>query len=260
MQQISHQAPTVDIDVFGYSIRLPELRRYRKFTDKLRAGKWEARTFQVLGNHLDEQTHYVDIGAWIGVTAFWASHIAKSVIAVEPDPDCIEILRQLSPNYPKVKVLEGALARGPDILLHAVSDFGSSETSALDFGEGPSVLARGLAIEEIMGHAEAEPVFVKIDIEGYEYEIASEIAKLRAYDLRGLQCAVHPQLLEKSLPGPLPLRRFRTLVKTWQFRRLLPGYRAVPGRRYSNFISYLTFGIALRRVPRGTDLVYYKQA
>lgn len=260
MPQRFPKVPIVEIDVFGYSIHLPELRRYRKFIDKLRAGKWEARTFEVLGKHIDEQTQYIDIGAWIGVTAFWASHIAKSVIAVEPDPDCIEILRQLSPSYPKVKVLEGALARGPDILLHAVSDFGSSETSALDIGGGPSVLARGLAIEEIMRHAEAGPVFVKVDIEGYEYEMASEIAKLRSYDLRGMQCAVHPQLLEKSLPGPLPLRRFRTLVKTWQFRKLLPGYRAVPGRRYSNFFSYLAFGVALRRVPRGTDLVYYKQA
>src|SRR5215213_549026 len=260
MPQNFPQTQIIEIDVFGYSIRLPELRRYRKFYDKLRAGKWEARTFQVLGKHLDEQTHYVDIGAWIGVTAFWASHVAKSVIAVEPDPDCIEILRQLSPSYPKVKVLEGALARGPDIRLHAVGDFGSSETSALNIGEGPSVLARGLAIEEIMRQAGAGPVFVKIDIEGYEYEMASEIAKLRSYDLRAVQCAVHPQLLEKSQTGPLPLRRFRTLVKTWQFRRLLPGYRAVPGRRYSSFISYLTFGIALRRVPRGTDLVYCKQA
>jgi FkbM family methyltransferase len=258
MPQRPPQAPTVEIDVFGYPIRLPELRRYRKFYDKLRAGNWEARTFEVLGKHLDEQTHYVDIGAWIGVTAFWASHIAKSVVAVEPDPDCIDILRQLSPSYPKVKVLEGALARGPDIRLHAVGDFGSSETSALNIGAGPSVLAKGLAIEEIMGQAGTGPVFVKIDIEGYEYEMASEIGKLRNYDLRGMQCAVHPQLLEQSLTGPLPLRRFSTLVKTWKFRRILPGYRVVPGRRYSSFLSFLTFGIALRRMPRGTDLVYYK--
>jgi len=260
MPLTSPQVPTVEIDVFGHTIRLPELRRYRKFYDKLRAGKWEARTFQVLGKNLDEQTNYVDIGAWIGVTAFWASHVAKSVIAVEPDPDCVAILRQLSPSYPKVKVLAGALARGPDIRLHAVGDFGSSETTALNVGEGPSVLAKGLAIEEIMGQAAAGPVFVKIDIEGYEYEMAGEIAKLRSYDLRGMQCAVHPQLLEKSLTGPRPLRRLRTLVKTWQFGRLLPGYYAVPGRRYSNFLSFLTFGIALRRVPGGTDLVYYKQA
>jgi len=260
MPHISQQLPTVEIDVFGYPIRLPELRRYRKFYDKLRAGRWEARTFQVLGEHLDEQTHYVDIGAWIGVTAFWASHLAKSVVAVEPDPDCIEILRQLSPCYPKVKLLEGALARDSEVLLHAVTDFGSSETSALRIGGGPSVVAKGFAIEEIMGQAGTGPVFVKIDIEGYEYEMAIEIAKLRSYDLRGMQCAVHPQLFEKSLTGPLLLRRLRTLVKTWQFRRLLPGFRAVPGQRYSSFLSFLTFGVAMRRQPKGTDLVYYKRA
>jgi hypothetical protein len=111
-----------------------------------------------------------------------------------------------------------------------------------------------------MGQAGRGPVFVKIDIEGYEYEMASEIAKLRSYDLRGVQCAVHPQLFERSLTGLLPLRRFRTLVKTWQFGRLLPGYRAAPGRHYSSFLSFLTFGVAFRRRPKGTDLVYYKQA
>jgi FkbM family methyltransferase len=260
MADLPQQLATIEIDVFGYPIRLPQLRRYRKFYDKLRAGNWDARTFQVLGEHLDEETHYVDIGAWIGVTAFWASHVAKSVVAVEPDPDCIDILRQLSPFYPKVTVLEGALSRGPEILLHAVSDFGSSETSALKIGSGLSVLAKGLSIEEIMMQAGTEPVFVKIDIEGYEYEMASEIAKLQRFRLRGIQCAMHPQLLEKSMTGPLPMRRLRTLARTWRFRKLLPGYRAVPGRRYSSFLSFVALGILLRRIPRGTDLVYYKQA
>jgi FkbM family methyltransferase len=259
MSDVPQQLATVEIEVFGFPIRLPQLHRYRKFYDKLRAGAWETRTFRVLGAHLDEQTNYVDIGAWIGVTPFWASHIAKSVVAVEPDPQCIEILRQLSPFYPKVTVLEGALSRDPTVLLHAVADFGSSETSALEIGNGPSVVAKGFSIEKIMRRAGAGPVFVKIDIEGYEYEIVGEIAKLRSFDLRGLQCAVHPQLFEKSLKGPLPVRRLKTLLKSRQFRKLLPGYRAVPGRRYSNFLSFLMFGILLRREPRGTDLVYYKQ-
>jgi FkbM family methyltransferase len=260
MPDIFGQVATVEIEVSGFPIRLPQLHRYRKFYDKLRAGRWEARTFQVLAEHLDEQTNYLDIGAWIGVTAFWASHIAKSVVAVEPDPHCIEILRQLSPWYPKVTVLEGALSSDSTVVLHAMADFGSSETTALGIGSGPSIVAKGISIEEVMRQAGTGPVFVKIDIEGYEYEIAGEIAKLKSFDLRGMQCAVHPQLFEKSLTGPLPLRRLRTLVKTFQFRKLLPGYRALPGWRYSGFLSFLIFGILLRREPRGTDLVYYKQA
>ena len=49
-----------------------------------------------------------------------------------------------------------------------------------------------------MKPAAAGPVFVKIDIEGYEYAAAPEIARFADYDLRGVQLAVHPQLLRKE--------------------------------------------------------------
>jgi FkbM family methyltransferase len=249
----------VEIEVFGVTIRLPRLRRYEKFYAKLRAGKWEARTFQILGENLDSRTNYVDIGAWIGVTAFWASHFAKSVVAVEPDPECIKILRQFAPEYPKLTVLEGALATDPTLLLHAHGDFGSSETSALGGEQGPSVTAKGYLVEEIMEKAGPGPVFVKIDIEGYEYAIAGEIAKLATYDLRGLQCAVHPQLYERSLSGPLLLRRIRTVMATYRLGKMLPRFGVVPGQRYSGFLSFLAFGVLFCHTPRGTDLVYYRQ-
>ena len=107
-----------------------------------------------------------------------------------------------------------------------------------------------------MRQAGTGPVFVKIDIEGYEYRIADEIAKLGNYDLRGLQCAVHPQLLEKSLRGPWTLRRLRTLLMTcvlWMKLGWLGDSRSVP--RYGGFVRYLLLGILLRRIPKGTDFL-----
>jgi FkbM family methyltransferase len=247
---------TVELEVYGHRIRLPDLPRYRKFYAKLKSGQWEPRTFNALAQHLDKSTTYVDIGAWIGVTAFWASNLAKRVIALEPDPFCNEILELISPHYPNVVILNGALTPEPVLKLNAVSDFGSSETTALDIGDGEFVSVTGYSIGAIMKRAGEGPFFVKIDIEGYEYKVMNEIGMLAGYELRGTQCAVHPQLFEKSLAGPLLWRRLYTLIETyrlWRMLKRLCPFFVVP--RYGSMTRYLLSGILLRRTPKGTDFV-----
>jgi FkbM family methyltransferase len=248
---------TVAITYAGRSVALPDLRDYRKFYRKLATGTWEPRTFEVLARHLDRETVYVDIGAWIGVTPFWASHLAKRVIAVEPDPKCCEILRALAPRYDNVTVLEGALSPDRSVTLHAVDGFGSSETSVLDIGEGPRAAAAGFSMDEIMAHAGDAPVFVKIDIEGYEYSAGAEIAKSGGYRLKGLQIAIHPQLYEKSLRGNGLTRRLRTVWKTWKLSRMFRGLFPAPRiAKYRSVTSYLLSGILLRNIPKGADFVF----
>jgi FkbM family methyltransferase len=250
----------IEIEIFGHPVRLPCLPQYRKFYAKLNSGAWEPRTFKVLAANLDKSTNYIDVGAWIGVTAFWASRLAKSVLAVEPDPRCNEILKALSPHYLNVIILNGALSPQAMVKINAVSDFGSSETSALDIGDGETADVPGYSIDALMQRVGPGPVFVKIDIEGYEYKIMAEIAKLANYELRGLQCAVHPQLFEMSLQGPWIPRRLRILVETYRLSRILPRlcrFPAVP--RYRNLATYMVFGILFRRIPKGTEFVFEGQ-
>jgi FkbM family methyltransferase len=247
----------LEIEVAGRSIFLPDLARYQKFYGKLRSGTWEPRTFKTLAANLDESTIYVDIGAWIGVTPFWASHSSKRVIAVEPDPECQQILTALAPLYPKVEIIDAALSPDRTVVINSISGFGSSETSALEIGEGTSVLAQGITIKNLMARAGDEPVFVKIDVEGYEFRIVHEIAQLGRYRLKGLQCAVHPQLLEKSLKGAKLIRRLKVLLATislWRTLAPIAERRAVP--RYGSFLRYLVFGILLRSNSKGTDFLF----
>ena len=110
---------------------------------------------------------------------------------------------------------------------------------------------------EIVSHARGEKIFVKIDIEGYEYRIAGEIAKFADYDLRGLQCALHPQLYERSIAGNWLSRRLKTLLATANFAHLRRDLSAMPPRaKYASMSSYLLFGVLFRAVPKGTDLLF----
>jgi FkbM family methyltransferase len=251
----------LDHHVFGATISLPDLPEYRKFYRKLDAGAWEPHTFALLAENLDRNTVYLDIGAWIGVTPFWASHLAKAVIAVEPDPRARAILKAGLLNYPNVTLLEGALSPQPEVEIHAVGGFGSSETSVLAIGNGGSAKVPGLTFGAMLEGAGDDRIFVKIDIEGYEYEIIEMLSELKSRQLAGIQIAIHPQLYERSLSGPPALRRLRTLWMTFRLHRrlaqLCPPARI---RKYRSLAHYLAAGILWARRPRGTDFVFIRPA
>lgn len=248
---------TVEISYFGHTVALPDLREYQKHYRKLAEEKWEPRTFATLKQFLDKDTIYIDVGGWIGVTPFWASHLAKQVITVEPDPKCLAILKQLAPRYPNVTVIKGALSPDANVSINAVDGFGSSETSALPIGDGDAVTVRGISVPRLLNMAGGAPIFVKVDIEGYEYRIADEIAKIADYSVKGVQMAVHPQLYMMSLHGPGLYRRLQTVVATYRLSRLFAGRLSGPHlARFSGMPSYLIQGIILRNDPKGTDFLY----
>jgi FkbM family methyltransferase len=248
---------SIDITYFGRTVSFPDLPRYRKFYARLKAEAWEPATFGILKENIGASTVYVDVGGWIGATPFWAAGLAKQVIVVEPDPVCLEILKAYAPRDPNLTLLEGALATDAQVELHEVDGFGSSESSVLVSGKGAARPVKGLAVSEIMKPAGAGPVFVKIDIEGYEYAAASEIGRFADYDLRGVQLAVHPQLLEETLPGVFLLRRLRTTLATWRLGRIFAKKLGIARpRHHGSLLGYCLFGVLLRRIPKHTDFVF----
>lgn len=248
---------TRDVTYFGRTVALANLPEYGKFYGKLAEGVWEKHTFQALARFLDKDTVAVDIGAWIGATPFWAAQAAKAVVAVEPDPKCVAILTSLAANQPNVTVLAAALTDRDSVSIHSVDGFGSSETSVLDIGDGGEAMVTGLRMDDIMRHADGAPAFVKIDIEGYEFTIASELARLNDHKVRAIQLAVHPQLYERCLSGNLAWRRVRTAFATWKLGRLFARSFSGPSLpKNAGLISYIVFGVILRRTPKGADLLF----
>jgi FkbM family methyltransferase len=254
------QPRTRNVTYHGRTVALADLPEYGKFYKKLTGGTWEPHTFEALARFLDRDTVAIDIGAWIGVTPFWTAQIAKAVVAVEPDPKCLAILEGLAAGQPNVTVLAGALSDRDSVCIHAVDAFGSSETSVLDIGDDGEATVGGIRLDEIMSHAGGAPVFVKIDIEGYEYLIGSELARLNGYEVRAIQLAVHPQLYEKCLGGPLVFRRLRTAFATWKLGRLFARSLSGPSLpKNAGLISYIVFGVILRRTPRGADFLFERR-
>jgi hypothetical protein len=143
------------------------------------------------------------------------------------------------------------------VTLHKVDWFGSSESSLLSTGNAEKTRVKGLNATQIMTKAAVGPVFVKIDIEGYEYAAAAEIDRFAEYDIRGVQLAVHPHLFERALTGNFVLRRLRTAVATWRLGRIFAGKLATPRtRHHGNLLAYCLFDVLLKRVPKHTDFVF----
>jgi FkbM family methyltransferase len=247
-----------DITYHGETVTLADLPEYRKFYGKLESGVWEPRTFRALSDQLGPDVTYIDIGGWIGVTPFWAAKRAKRVIVVEPDPKCRGILKALLPLYPNVSLSECALSPKACLTLNAVEGFGSSETSALAIGEGcPTVTVEGCSMAELLSKAGPGPVFVKIDIEGYEYKIAEELRRLDTDAVKGVQLALHPAIYEKSLGGFSILRRGKTLLATLRLARLYRQLeRAATVGIFPGLATYLAQGVAFRSCPKGADVLF----
>jgi len=242
----------------GRAVVLADLPRYARFYDRLTSGTWEPRTFATLARNLDPATTYIDIGAWIGVTPFWAAGLAGRVIAVEPDPACRTILRALAPAHPNLILLEGALSPDPTVTLTAVDSFGSSETSVLPLGGGETTTAPGWSMAAILSHAGPGPIFAKIDVEGYEYRLLSEFTTLLQRDLRGVQLAIHPGLQARTLSGPF--RRLRCAAATWRLARHFARHLGAPQiHRHRSLAAYIWSDILRNPAPRGTDLVYQRR-
>jgi FkbM family methyltransferase len=221
---------------------MPDSPEYAQVYARLAKDEWEPHTFEALRRCVDADTVVLDIGAWIGVTPFWTAQIAKHVIAVEPDPKCLETLRALAPRYPNVTVIEAALATDAEVKIYAKGRFGSSGTSVLSIGNAGSTMARGVTMDELLARVQGRPLFAKIDIEGFEFVIPQELGKLRHSTLRGVQISLHPRLYEKSLWGPAVWRRIRAIGETWRLIAYLKSQLGVgklaDGRSVRRYLFY----------------------
>lgn len=138
---------------------------------------WEPNTFKIFQKYIDNNTHFVDIGAWVGITSLYAlSCGCKNINAVEANPKSYEILQKVIMinnlnEYIKCK----------NICIYNKNNesikFGRDTSSASQIADNGEyvVVTQTLNnfLEEI--NIQQSNVFIKIDIEGSEIYIMNDI-------------------------------------------------------------------------------------
>ncbi|ANE46873.1 methyltransferase FkbM [Paenibacillus swuensis] len=167
--------------------------------------QWEEGTFNVLDRFLNENFSYLDIGAWIGPTVLYGSHISKHVYALEPDAVAIKELRnnlKLNPAIAaKVTAIHAALSeKSGTASLYMRSAFGDSSSSLIQTVSDQSCSVKCMTIENLINkHRIKDLNFVKIDIEGSEYSLIPSMKPFLELVKPTLYLSLHPPFLIENL-------------------------------------------------------------
>ena len=139
-------------------------------------GRWEPEVLEAIDQHLEPESTYLDIGAYIGPTVLLAARRCRKVYCFEPDPDAFQFLawnirlnklRNVVPFCMALTSVSGMKIMGsPDGML------GTSKTSELYSSTGPSIEVPGISWPDWLRLAEPGQIdVIKMDIEGGEFDL-----------------------------------------------------------------------------------------
>ncbi|MFN8435343.1 MAG: FkbM family methyltransferase [Anaerolineales bacterium] len=207
------------------------------FWEKVNAGAWEPSTYKILDDFVFEHVEYIDLGAWIGSTLMYAAQIAKRSFAFEPDPLAFEELQaNLDLNSDsdwviKTKIHNIAVAPNTGSIRLGNRGAGGDSTSSVLFSNNKSQWeVKATTLEDFFKahHINTDnSIFIKMDIEGGEYELIPRLRNLfNSHDI-ALFISIHPEFLNKSLlptsGNGIIAKVLRRLIFVWQHIRLVSG-------------------------------------
>jgi FkbM family methyltransferase len=149
-------------------------------------GEWEPDTHEWMRRWLRPGDLFVDVGAWIGITASWAHALGAEVVAFEPDPVAYrELIKRVPDAYDHAITIRGGLrklARNPK----EGGEYGDSCSHIDDHG----IVVTSVTLPGILRYYR-RPALVKIDIEGYEVALMRSLGPWLAKRGIPLQVSCH---------------------------------------------------------------------
>ncbi len=172
-----------------------------RFWRRMSNGRWEPDTLHILSEYLTPESVFYDIGAWIGPTVLYASTCCRKIYCFEPDYVAYQYLLWNLRLNRRFTVIPFNLALGARNEIRTMSSFGK------ETGDSQSSLLHpngdaGLTVLSLRLHTWADIVkpqkadFMKIDIEGAEFELLPDIADYLDQHKPVLYLSTHAHLLE----------------------------------------------------------------
>lgn len=157
-----------------------------------------------------------DIGANIGAASLWfhRQFPKAAIVAVEPDPGNVDILRRNFAGRDCMHIVEAAIGALPG---HVALDNGGSGWAVQTRRSESGVAV--ITMDDVFAHtADGLPFIVKIDIEGFESDLFSENLEWIA---RCFAIAIEPH--DWMLPGQMTSQNFQRAMACHPFEMFIRG-------------------------------------
>lgn len=207
---------------------------------------WEPETFALFEQLIDSETVYVDVGAWIGPTVLLAAQKARKVIAFEPDPVAFAALEQTVGVHSRksdITIFPVAIAaRAGAMKMGSRSEQGDSMSSSLIENAAVTWTARAQGLQEFeFLLPEGAPLFIKIDIEGGEYDLLPSLDRFLSERQASLYLSLHSHIFIGTTRRRSLVRRawrevllFGAFLRCWPVLRRFPFIYTMKGERLSS--------------------------
>ena len=187
-----------EIDVHGQKFQVS----HHWFWDQYDESGWEPNTYSTLKKYLNEETKFVDIGAWVGLTSMWANTLGvKQVYAIEANPKSYELLLRTINNNTNllstVELTNVCITDKDEEFVRFGRDLSSA--SRLDITGEYQVKTSRLKTY-IDQRALKENLFIKVDIEGAELLILQDLHEILCGRNKAFM-ALHPTFWSDKQSG-----------------------------------------------------------
>lgn len=202
------ERPSMEISRNGRGYRAVVTKWADSFWKGMGDASWEPETFRIYDELLQKDQVYLDIGAWIGPTVLYAVQGAKAAHAFEPDPAAFaELDANVTANRDaawasRLKIHNKAVAATTGSVRFGNRYAAGDSVGSVLFAEGEggfevATIAFGELLEQ--EGLENERLFIKMDIEGGEYDLLPRIRPvLERLDVE-VYLSLHPHFLDEQL-------------------------------------------------------------
>jgi FkbM family methyltransferase len=205
---------------------------HQSFWNEVSSGDWESSTFGIFARFLDREHSYIDIGAWIGPTVLYGCQLAKTAYGLEPDPLAYAELAQniaVNPSIAgNVRLFNACIApRSGEVTLGSRGQ-GNDSTSSLLFAKKKTHwTVKAFSFPDfVREQGITDCNFIKMDIEGGEYELLPTMAEYLRKHRPTLHLSLHPLYLKMRALG-VPGRVLERLRQTSKILRCIDFYKHI---------------------------------